>query len=301
MERGGYLEVSPHRRSSLVNTKEEDITKVKHMHSFIGLYKTLHMATPSLSCLITPLEDTLVGMVSSDPYVWTHAASQRFREAKSHIAKTHTLYLPHPSDQLVIIPDAASCAPGVGHILFAVKDQALLPVRYHSSKLSEQCSKWSPCEVEALSLANAIETEYPILRESKQPIIILPDSKPVTDAIALIKKGKFSASSRMNRFLTNINKIPISVRHLSGKHNLNALSDHQSRHTPTCTATTCSIHKFLDELTETVMDPAAKCAAISPDTSFSNRVPWLAAQQNSDACYYLLAIPLSQGYTKEVT
>ena len=159
------------------------------MRSFIGLYKTLHFATPALSRLITPLEDTIAGMASSDPYIWNHSSSQRFWEAKSHIERVHTLYLPHPSEELVIIPDAASNTPGVGHTLFAVKDKALLPVRFHSSKLSEQCSKWSPCEVEALSLANAIETEYPLLRESKHPIIILPDSKPVADAIALIKKA----------------------------------------------------------------------------------------------------------------
>ena len=38
-QEGGFLTVSPHRRSSLLNTKEEHITKVKHMRSFIGLYK----------------------------------------------------------------------------------------------------------------------------------------------------------------------------------------------------------------------------------------------------------------------
>ena len=80
-----FLEVSPHRRSSLLNTKEENISKVKHMRSFIGLYKTLHMATPAMSRFITPLEDTIQGLQSSDPYVWNHSASQRFREAKSHI------------------------------------------------------------------------------------------------------------------------------------------------------------------------------------------------------------------------
>ena len=88
---GGLPSVSPHRRSSLLNTKEEDITKVKHMRSFIGLYKTLHIATPAMSRFVTPLEDTVQGLQSSDPYVWTLAASQRFREAKSHIQQEHTL------------------------------------------------------------------------------------------------------------------------------------------------------------------------------------------------------------------
>ena len=147
--REGFLEVSPHRRSSLLNTKEENISKVKHMRSFIGLYKTLHMATPAMSRFITPLEDTIQGLQSSDPYVWNHSASQRFREAKSHIQTNHTLYLPHPNDQLVIKPERASNQPGIGHTLLAVKDKSLIPVRYHSAKLSDHCRKWSCCEIEA--------------------------------------------------------------------------------------------------------------------------------------------------------
>ena len=77
-----------------------------------------------------------------------------------------------------------------------------------------------------MSVVSAIESEYPILTESKHPIMILPDSKLVQDTINLIKKEKFSTSSRMNRFLSNINKIPITIKHLSGKYNLNTVSDH---------------------------------------------------------------------------
>ena len=36
-EKGGYIKVSMHRRSSLLNTKEEDIKTVRDMRSFIGL------------------------------------------------------------------------------------------------------------------------------------------------------------------------------------------------------------------------------------------------------------------------
>ena len=107
-ERGGYIKVSPHCRSSLLNTKEEDIKTVRDMRSFIGLYKTLHIATPAMTRFATPLEDTIQGMQSNDKYTWNYAASQRFREAKSHIKTNHTLYLPYPNDQLVIKPDGAS-------------------------------------------------------------------------------------------------------------------------------------------------------------------------------------------------
>ena len=116
-----------------------------------------------------------------------------------------------------------------------------------------------------MSVAVAIDSEYSLLRESQHPIMVLPDSKPVQQAIELVKKGKFLASSRMNRFLSNINKIPITVKHLSGKYDLNTISDHQSRHPSECQANTCSIHKFIQELTDTVINPAAKCASLQPN------------------------------------
>ena len=94
--------------------------------------------------------------------------------------------------------------------------------------------------------------------------MVLPDIKPVQQAIELVKKGKFLAS-RMNRFLSNINKIAITEKHLSGKYDLNTISDHQSRHPSECEADTCSIHKFIQELTDTVLDPTAKCASLQPN------------------------------------
>ena len=160
----------------------------------------------------------------------------------------------------------------------------MVPVRFHSSMLKPQHKLWSPCEIEGLALANAINTEYNILRESKHPILLLPDSKPVADAAALIKQGKFSTSARMNSFLTNVNKIPITVKHLSGKFNLNPIADHQSRHPPECSAETCSVHRFIDEASSTILDPANRCGAIYTDSSLSNRAAWLSAQGRNDAC-----------------
>ena len=60
--------MSPHRRNSLINTEEDDIKTVKDMRSFIGLYKTLHIATPNMARFITPLEDTVQGLQSKDKY-----------------------------------------------------------------------------------------------------------------------------------------------------------------------------------------------------------------------------------------
>ena len=127
-KKGGFLEVSPHRKSSILNAKQEQITKVKHLRSFIGLYKTLHMATPAIYRVLAPLEDAVAGKDSSSFLDWNHSLTQRFREAKSHIKNTHTLYLPHPEDQLIIKTDAAQNSPGIGHTVYAIKGKELLPV-----------------------------------------------------------------------------------------------------------------------------------------------------------------------------
>ena len=132
-----------------------------------------------------------------------------FKEAKSCIRYANTIYLSYPTDQQVIKMDMASLAPGIGHNIYAVKNEELIPVRFHSSRLKDQCVWWQPCEIEGLSVATAINAEYNLLCESKHPILILADSRPVADAIKNIREGKFSSSSRMNRLLTNVNKLPI--------------------------------------------------------------------------------------------
>ena len=92
-KKGGTLSVSPHRKNSLMNMKEQNITKVKHTRSFLGLYKTLQMATPGVSRVLHPLEEAVAGKNSNDPLVSTHSLLQRFKEAKSHIKHTHTIWI----------------------------------------------------------------------------------------------------------------------------------------------------------------------------------------------------------------
>ena len=114
---GSYLSVSPHRMNSLKNIKEENIRKVHHMRSFLGLFKTLQMATPAVSRVLAPLEEAVAGRDSKEEIVWDRSLSQRFREAKSYVGHVHTIYLPHPNDQLVIKTDNASHIPGIGHTI----------------------------------------------------------------------------------------------------------------------------------------------------------------------------------------
>ena len=147
--------------------------------------------------------------------------------------------------------------------VYAIKDGKKLPVRLHSTKLPEKCLKWSPCDNEALALAVGVDKEYDIIRESRHPLQVRPDSKPVHEAINLVNKGKFSTSARISSFLTNINRTRIETRHVSGKAKLNPFADLQSRILPDCKEG-CSIHKFLEEAANAVVDEGAKNCKIEP-------------------------------------
>ena len=115
----------------------------------------------------------------------------------------------------------------------------------------------------------------------------------------LIKKGSWSSSSRMNRLISNVNKIPISVKHVSGKFKLNPVADHQSHFPSNCNFDNCSICTFVSEDVNSVLDPAARCSAVTPQAgainrsslysdkfgaSCSNRQSWKSVQNSSDAC-----------------
>jgi hypothetical protein len=280
-KRGGFLSPSPHRQCALTNVKQDDVKKVKDMRSWLGLYKTLHIATPIITAMMEPFETAVAGKDTGERFPWTHELAQQFRKAKNHVQNMKTLYLPSPDDQLMLCPDGSKMTPGIGHILYAVKDGKRLPVRFHNFKLKDNCRKWSPCEVEAMALAAGIEKEFDLLRESRNPIIVCPDSKPVHDAVNLINTGKFSTSARITSFFSNVNRLPIISQHISGKAKLNPFADLQSRAPSECTSEFCTIHKFVEEASDGVLNPGAKNANITGVDPYANRAAWKKAQDDN--------------------
>ena len=214
------IEASPHRKLALANTKTENINSIRDMRSWLGLYKTLHIAAPKLAITLAPLEEEVAGKSSNETFTWTYNLEQALKVAKSQLQHLVALYL--PSDQLILEVDAAKGGAshpqaGIGHVLYAVKNGEKRIVRLHSAKLNARCHNWNPCELEALAFATAIEKEQDIIKESKLPLIIMPDSKPVHEAVRLINQGKFSTSAHMSCFLNNLNRFKIESKHISGK------------------------------------------------------------------------------------
>ena len=285
-QQGGYISPSPHRRNALKNSKIEDIKTVKDMRSWLGLYKTLLSSSKNLTLKLDPFDKLVADRDSKEPFVWDRQLEQQFKTAVDDVDNLQTLYLPHPDDQLMIVVDAAKTNPGLGHTLYAIKDNKKLPVSFHSTKLQPPHSAWLPCELEALAFANAISTEYETIKETTKPIIISPDSKSVADAVKLITKGKFSTNPRIQTLISNVNRVPIIVQLASGKSNLNQCGDFQSRNPSSCVSEHCSICMFITEQSNAILDPSA-INAMSPDNTeqvANNVQAWKKIQNNDKAC-----------------
>ena len=284
-KQGGFLSPSPHRVNTLKNTKKEDIKTVKDMRSYIGLYKTLLPASPNLTLLLDSFDKMVADRDSKEPFVWDRELEQSLVKTTEAVDNLQNLYLPHPSDQLMIVVDAAKTQPGLGHTVYAIKENKKLPVSFHSVKLQAPYDKWLPCELEALAFATAITAEYHLIKETKKPVIISPDSKPVADAVKLIKKGSFSTNPRIQSLITNVNRVPIIVQMASGKSNLNNCADFQSRHASSCTTETCSICSFVDQAKSSTLDSLAFNAIDTDPCSIAhNKTAWTKIQDQDKAC-----------------
>ncbi len=282
-KKGGLLAPSPHRMISLKNTCFNDITTIKDMRSWLGLYKTLMPASPNLTLILDPFDKVIADRDSKDTVDWNETLKMHFNKAKEAIDSIQTLYLPDPNDQLLLVVDAAKVNPGLGHTLYAIKENRKLPVAFHSTKLSESHSKWHSCELEALAFSVAIQSEYHILKECKNPVIIAPDSKAVADAINLIKKGRHSSNPRIQALITNVNRIPFIVQLANGKNKLNICGDYQSRYASKCDSQHCAICDFIQNASDSILNPHAINATRNEDLPhiLESRTAWKQIQINS--------------------
>ena len=240
---GGFLTPSAHRQQALKTIKPENIETIKDLCSWIGLYKTFLDCTPNLANLLAPFDEISAGKDSKDIVTWTPNLTIAFRKATDKVDKMEKLYLPKPDDQLIITTDAARVNPGLGMILQARStDDKMHTVKHYSIKLKPHIAKWQTCDIEAAAIGTAIQAFNDFIRETRKPVIICTDSKPVMDAAKKIKKGNFSLSPRIQTFLNNLSRLSVEVQHISGKTNHNQPSDFMSRNTTQCLAQECQIY-----------------------------------------------------------
>ena len=183
----GRVLPSPHIVDNLGKVQCEDITTVKQLNSWRGLYKTLIGHIPHLAVFMEP-----------------------FKAASAHLDKINETFLPRPTDQLILKPDSAQVKTCTGWVLYASRgsneNKQLLPVQFCTAKRPTYMSKWYPCEVEAVGAVLAIDQAAHWINESNKPTIVMPDSMPVVKAANLMRQGKHSKNPRLQSLMACVNR-----------------------------------------------------------------------------------------------
>ena len=216
----GKISPSDHVLNTLGKTKIEDLITVKQVNSWKGLFKTLIRHLPDLASLMVPFDKATAGIPSISKFDWTQNDGRlinSFNKAMSSIDRVNSTYLPRPSEQLILLPDASTHHNCVGWALYVEREDKLLPVQYCSAKLPEYMSKWLPCELEGVGVVVALEQVKHWVNESHLTTLVMPDSKPVVEATKRMKMGKFSKSPRLQSLLSCVNRYNVRFQHNSAK------------------------------------------------------------------------------------
>ena len=251
----GKMTPDPHRKLALSKTKHTDIKTVTDLRSWIGIYKTFLIAMPGIAETMDTFDKLIAGVKDGKAAIqWTPHLIHKFNEATEKVKDSNQfLTLPRREEQLIMMPDATVREPAVGFTLNIIRDGNLLPVIYYSFKLNDCQNNWWPCEREALAVATAIKKCSHYILNSTMPTLILTDSKPVVEAFNLMKRGKFSTSSRMAAFLHSANQYKVDIQHISGKYKQNIAPDYLSRNPAVCPNKSCQLCTFIKETAASVV------------------------------------------------
>ena len=282
--KGKTFKPDPHRKLALVKVQPDDIKTIGDLRSWMGSYKTFLIAMPNVAEIMHPFDKIVAGVKDSKAQIiWTDELTKHFKLATDKMNDCDKyLALPNKDEQLIIMSDATVKNPAVGFTLNVMREDKLTPVIFYSFKLNDHQTNWWPCEREALAVATAIKKCSHYIVESSKPTLVLTDSKPVVEAAALIKKGKFSSSSRMSAFLCSISRYPIEIQHVSGKYKQNIGPDYLSRNPAECKTNNCQLCKFIADLSQcTVSDIHLQNHDEIP---IGNKNAWHDLQRQDKAC-----------------
>ena len=250
----GKVSPSSHIVDSLGKTTIAELTTVKQVNSWKGLYKTLLRHLPNLAAFMAPFDSACAGKASASTFDWSRPGLvAAFNAAIQHLEKVSQTFLPRPSEQLALLPDTSKsnlCSGWLLNTLRTINGKIeWLPVQYASAKLPDYMSGWHPCELEGVGTVLAIEQVRHWINESSKPTIVLPDNKPVVDAANMMKSGRHSKNARLQSLLSCVNRSNVVFRHNSAKAGLHVVPDALSRVSrPSCCSKDCQVERFLSEL-----------------------------------------------------
>ena len=272
----GTLQASPHKLAALSSV--EPPSTVQGLRSFVGAYKVLSRVLPRFAELLDPLEQATAGKESREKIVWCDELLLTFKTAQRALVDNRTITIPQPQDALWIVTDGSVKNRGIAATLYAHRNGSLLLAGFFSAKLRKHQVTWLPCEIEALAIGAAIRHFAPYIIQSPHTTEVLTDNRPCVQAYEKLKRGEFSASSRVTTFLSTVSRYSVHIRHIAGVENLP--SDYASRNPRECLDSSCQICKFIAELEDSVVRSLSVSDVLqgSVKMPFTSRAAWQATQ-----------------------
>ena len=261
---GKHLIPDSHRQNVIVNAPLPD--SVRSLRSYLGAYRTFFRCKKDMSNILRDLEEFQANKKSSEKLTWTPELKEKFEISKQEIKELDKLYLPKPSDQLVMTSDWSE--KGISATLWAMVDNIPYVVSRFSARLEKSMEnmltsasvrpKTLPCDGEMAAVYVAVKS--PVfsshIRANTNRTVCLVDNKPVVEASKLIKEGKFSSSRVINNLMTSISEYNLEFQHLSSKMGQNIIDDYGSRNPMQCeNGSSCKICGFIKDCDELTIAP----------------------------------------------
>ena len=176
----------------------------------------LSRVLPRFAELLDPLDEATAGKESLERLVWSDELLMSFKSAQHALENHKTITIPQPRDALWIVTDGSVKNRGIAATLYTHRNSKLLLAGFFSAKLRKHQVTWLPCEIEALAIASSIKHFAPYIIQSSYITEVLMDSRPCVQAYEKLRRGEFSASSRVTTFLSTVSRYSVHVRHIAG-------------------------------------------------------------------------------------
>ena len=243
----GSLQPSAHKLNPL--TVCELPKTIKGLRSFLGAMRIHKKCLRGLDNISQPLDEACPSTkASSDTIDWNDDMIESFHQCQELLKRPESIVVPKTSDILVQVGDGCLKLPAVGTVLLVIRDgeEAPLPAGFFGFRLKQNVRNWSPCEIEAYTLAKGLEENSIYFRESEHPGIILSDNQNCVDCSKMLQKGLYSTSARLQSFITASQKFNVNWKHISGKLKtpLIEAADFASRNPVPCENPNCKICDF---------------------------------------------------------
>ena len=145
---------------------------------------------------------------------------------------------------------------------------------FFSAKLRKHQVALLPCEIEALSIAAAVNHFSPYITQSEHKPVVLTDSKPCVQTFDNLCRGEFSSSPRVSTFISIVSRYQANIHYLAGS--ANVPSDFASRNAPECSNQRCQICNFIAKTEDSVVRQISVHNMVSEATKlpFASRPNW---------------------------